>query len=362
MTIIMDDPIQKLKAELDECRDSLDAVAADSSVGAEDAVKQSIIEPLLDELGWRNRTKRREYRIGTGKADYALLNKGLTPVALIEAKRRGNLNAKGENQLFEYALKQFFKSSTEVLLVLTDGQKWVFYLTWKKGIQQIADLQFYAFDLEKDDTGDIAVKLDAFLRRERVLSGAAQESAEEEWKFFRERKKLRESLPEILKVLLQNLPANWAQDVAAKVKENLNLDFSPGDIRSEVGDLKIHIGDLHLPPDNKREDVPPPPSGDLVVRYNGVLYQGAKASVVFADVIAAFGVRKVYQLCREKNITMVGHHVVIDTNVFPKFKTGRKVNYQDRDGYRVVTHSQTEDKKTKLSEIAAALGLKITFG
>ena len=94
-------------------------------------VKQAVILPVLRALDWDDTDPeafRPEYSVGKGLVDYALLDHGQALV-FVEAKRVGNLDAGGEEQLFRYAAHNGVP-----LLVLTDGNLWNFYLSMAPGV------------------------------------------------------------------------------------------------------------------------------------------------------------------------------------------------------------------------------------
>ena len=75
----------------------------------EEQTKQSVITPILRELGWDvddSDEVKMEYKVKKGKRkkiDYALFKAGRIPKVFIEAKRPGKANDKAVEQLFQYA-------------------------------------------------------------------------------------------------------------------------------------------------------------------------------------------------------------------------------------------------------------------
>ena len=85
----------------------------------------ALIDPLLTALGWDvsdPKSVTLEHHVGSGRADYALLDKGGDPRTFIEAKRLGeNLESEEfQEQVFTYALRQRLK-----YIGLTDGNRWI---------------------------------------------------------------------------------------------------------------------------------------------------------------------------------------------------------------------------------------------
>ena len=110
-----------LKKHIDNIRNELER----RQFTNETAVRLGIIDPLLKELGWptsKTQVVFPEYPVDGGKVDYALCHPAATPRIFIEAKQVGKLGG-AERQLFEYAVHQGVR-----VAILTDGQKWSFFI------------------------------------------------------------------------------------------------------------------------------------------------------------------------------------------------------------------------------------------
>lgn len=133
-------------------------------------VKQAVILPILRALGWDDsdpETFKPEYSAGSGRVDYALPCHG-RPQVFIEAKRRGALDVRAEEQLFGYASNRGVP-----LLVLTDGYHRDFYLSMAGGPPE--ERRFDRLKLrDENQCPDYAEVLEAHLRKRYVASGAAQ--------------------------------------------------------------------------------------------------------------------------------------------------------------------------------------------
>lgn len=103
--------------------------------------------------------------------DYALLCHG-RPQIFIEAKRRGVLDVRAEEQLFGYASNQ-----SVPLLVLTDGDHWDFFLSMADGFpedQRSCHLKLF----HEAEIPQYMESLETYLRKHRVASGEARRSVE----------------------------------------------------------------------------------------------------------------------------------------------------------------------------------------
>lgn len=178
-------------------------------------VKQAVILPVLRALGWDDTDPeafRPEYRAGKGLVDYALLDRG-KPLVFIEAKQPGNLNASAENQLFGYA-----NNRGVPFLVLTDGNRWDFYLSMADGDPK--DRQFYEMELQSDYAAIGYVKfLDEHLQKDAVVSRKARLSAEELLARRRALDGARKAIPGVWRDLVKE-PDETLRDLLAETVES----------------------------------------------------------------------------------------------------------------------------------------------
>ena len=181
----------------------------------EQQVKNAVIEPVLISLGWDVGDIYQvvpEFDISKGRVDYALLGADGLPLVLIETKAHNKITDKGRDQLFEYA----YEASREGvgIIILTDGQKWEFYLVHMAGVRA-EDRLFYKLDLIGTDLEECEEKLSRYLSQENIYNGEAFGSAKEDFdtrrnterreqQEKRDRDKLRTSLPNIWEELKQD--------------------------------------------------------------------------------------------------------------------------------------------------------------
>jgi hypothetical protein len=156
-------------------------------------VKQFVLLPVLRALDWDDSdplTIRPEYAAGPGQVDYALLHDG-RPLVFIEAKRLGNVDDKGEEQLFQYASNKGIP-----LLILTDGDRWDFYLSMAAG--DPPERRFFRMELShlEHKVSDFVGFLEEHLRQAAVVSGRAKSSAERLHASDVERKKAQKRIPQ----------------------------------------------------------------------------------------------------------------------------------------------------------------------
>src|SRR2546427_341600 len=124
----------------------------------ERAVSQEVVLNLLNALGWNvfnSRIVWPEYSVGSRRVDFALCHPEARPVAFIEVKQVGESEG-ADKQLFEYAFMQGIP-----LAVLTDGQRWNFYLPSGQGTY--SDRRFYSLDLLEREPSEIEQRLKRYL-------------------------------------------------------------------------------------------------------------------------------------------------------------------------------------------------------
>ena len=140
----------------------------------EAAVREMIVLPVLEHLGWpRNPLYiRPEHSLGNLKVDYGLMisesNSNLR--CIIEVKALGHL-ANADRQLFEYAYR-----AGAPIAVLTDGKQWMIYLSIGGG--EFQEKLVRTFDFTKHDSEEIAKGLDRYLSFDNTCSEQARRNAE----------------------------------------------------------------------------------------------------------------------------------------------------------------------------------------
>lgn len=232
-----------LRAELQRVINQLETNPP--SVEAE--VLDFVIEPILRSLGWDTTDKnsyRPQYQVGGGRVDIALVHEN-KPYVFIEAKKRGGLDAKGEQQLFNYASDKDLP-----FLVLTDGEDWNFYLIYDEGKPQ----RFNDFKLSVgDDPYEYEDFLEDFLKKENVVSKDAVSRAKRTLREHQERKEDEQTIlstesndyvpfgeygPLILNILEEKGGKGTSREVVEQVEQRLRGRFRRGDREIMSGMLR----------------------------------------------------------------------------------------------------------------------------
>ena len=166
---------------------------------SEAQVCQGAVLPALRSVGWDDSNPAEvhpEYPVKSRKVDYALCVNG-SPLVFVEVKALGKLSVKAEQQVFAYAANNGIP-----LLLLTDGNRWEFFLSMAAGRTRERLFASHTLD-DVDQQAALSESLEQFLHKDRVVSQKARRSAEEalEAKMSRQRAK-------------QQIGAAWKQLIA----------------------------------------------------------------------------------------------------------------------------------------------------
>ena len=153
--------IEKLRERMEIHQDKLKQ--------SEALTRNALVDPLLRALGWDTEDPALampEYRLGSGFADYALLNAG-KPAIVIEAKKLGTPLYSAAEQSVTYCVNDGIR-----YFVATDGRKWDVYETHRP--VPLAEKKIVSFDIT-DSPADVC--LDAIvLWRRSVQSGIVRKA------------------------------------------------------------------------------------------------------------------------------------------------------------------------------------------
>ena len=191
---------------------------ADGNFQNEAAIRQGVVLPILAKLGWPQEKTQEvapEFRIGKGAVDYALCHRPGKAVILVEVKDLGKANAKGQEQLFQYAFVQGVP-----ILVLTDGCIWSFF--FPAGAGNFEERMFAEIDLLDEDPSAAADTFVRYLDRDAVKSQKARKRAQESYEKVRSQRQAAEEFPSVWRKLLSEM-------------ESLLLDLFMEKVENEIG-------------------------------------------------------------------------------------------------------------------------------
>lgn len=228
---------------------ALDEVLRDSLINLrpgvldnEAQVKLTVIQPVLNELGWRATNPaefKSEFPVDNRWVDYALGTRLATaaphPLVFVEAKGVGRADAKGEEQLFSYAVNRGIP-----LLVLTDGKVWNFYLSMAPG--NPPDRRFYRIELTQEEMiPDYAELFRRYLQRDNVVSGRARLDAEEQLRIAKESELARNQIAPCWNALLSAPSPILREALVDAVERQCG-------VRPEIDDVQKFLRGLHYDP------------------------------------------------------------------------------------------------------------------
>jgi hypothetical protein len=183
----------------------------------ESTVRETIVMPVLHELGWKVFSPgflRREYTVQSRRVDYALFTDpdAPRPTIFLEVKNVGIADS-GIDQLFRYAFDEGVP-----MAVLTDGREWSFFLPAEQG--SFEDRRAYKLDLLERDVREAGQVFEKYLQFDRVKAGAAIDDARNDYKSVARLKAIRTALPKAWKrahaepdELLVDLLVEQVQDI-----------------------------------------------------------------------------------------------------------------------------------------------------
>ena len=171
--------------------------------------------PLLSGLGWDGTDPTEvvpEYTSGRGRVDFALLGTARRAAVFVEVKGVGRA-VEGDRQLFEYAFHEGVP-----LCVLTDGREWSFYLPSGQGSYD--DRRIYRLQIDDRAPDESERVLVRYLARDRILSGAAFEDAQSDYRDATGRREATVAIPAAWAALL-NDPEDLIIDLVTERAETI---------------------------------------------------------------------------------------------------------------------------------------------
>lgn len=226
---------------------ALDEVLRDSLINLrpgvldnEAQVKLTVIQPVLNELGWRATNPaefKSEFSVDNRWVDYALglrlATPAPSPLVFVEAKDVGRADTKGEEQLFSYAANRGIP-----LLVLTDGKVWNFYLSMAPGLPP--DRRFYRIELTQEQLiPDYVEMFRRYLQRDNVVSGRARLDAEETLRITKESELARDQISPCWNALLTEPSPILRDALVEAVEKQCGIKPASEDVNEFLQSLRL---------------------------------------------------------------------------------------------------------------------------
>ena len=331
---------------LKEHIDDISSRLKNKEFSSEQAVRQSIINRLLPNLGWpmhEPQIVHPEYPVGSGKVDYALCHPSSTPRVFIEAKQVGNIEG-AEEQLFGYDAR-----IRVPIAVLTDGQKWLFFHptgegTWAE--RKVRELDFVVGDSEES-----AECLNRYLNYELIRSEKAIKAIREDYDNLVRQRKIETGLPEAWDALVQGADEHLLKIVAEKTE---NVCGHRPDDEQVIAFLKREelplVQSANTPEPRESRPVQPNTPGSRkkgtrlrVTMPDGEVIERPHAKATFIEMIEKFGLEKVMSV----------HPSTVLTEP-PKYF------WASHGQFYIHHYADTRAKKRALEEIAQLVGVQLT--
>ena len=202
---------------LDKLVEQIRGRLAATQYQSESAIREAVILPILQSLGWDTldpATVYREYPLGSTKVDYALAAPPTKKQIFIEVKALGS-SLGGDKQLFGYAFHEGIPFA-----ILTDGREWNFYLPGEQGSYD--DRRVQKLDIVERPLDEVIEVFRRYLTYAKVGSGEALKSARRDYENLSKRK-----------IAVHAIPVAW-RDLASE-PDSLLMDLVSDKVKSVCG-------------------------------------------------------------------------------------------------------------------------------
>ncbi len=334
---------------------------ASNQLSNEAQVKSAVILPILRALGWNDADPSAvlpEYKVQTRFVDYALLDRG-TPLIFVEAKRIGGIDMSAETQLFDYATNRGIP-----ILILTDGNRWDFYLSMAEGLP--TERRFYRLELELEQNIDEYTDfLLNHVERSKVVSGQAHRNAQSRHASNRGRARAREALQGVWTALCEK-PDEFIRDyLVEEVEKNCGTKPDLQDVEQFLRESiasRVNIG--------KKQPANPPKDGKRT-RIVGFTYRGERvetgtAKATLVEVLKRFAASDDTFLERYSSITRGRNRALVSRNRAELYKNSPHLTADNSidlgQGWWLGTHLSKKSISTQIDracEVAGIIGLNL---
>ena len=328
----------------------------------ETAVREAIVLPILQSLGWDifdPNSVLREYTLGSRRVDYALSSTPPRKEIFIEVKAVG-LASGADRQLFEYAFHEGIPFA-----VLTDGQEWNFFLPGEQGSYEERRVQ--KLDISERTPNDAAEIFRKYLNFSRVKSGEAIESARTDYKDISKRKIASNEIPKAWNELISE-PDELLIDLIAEKAESLcGFRPAPEDVEAFLlSTPKTSTSNRPLP---RSEAITAPiaiqqPVSERGINYNilGQARTANNAIDALIDILKTLA-RRDSQFLEKVSPTVRGrtrNHIARSReDVYPRKPELAEYTTQLAPGWWLGTNIANRDKMRIISKACAASGLTL---
>lgn len=327
----------------------------------EASISTGLVLPILDALGWDAFDPNEvapEYKVRKRRVDFALVANG-SPAVFVEVKQPGQADG-ADQQLFEYAFHEGVP-----LAVLTDGATWSVYVPSEQGSYE--DRRAYHLDLAERTPAESADRLQRYLEREAVASGAATERARRDCQRAKQRKGARSALPQAWANLIASEDDVVLDRLAAEVESASGFQPERDDLVLFLRSLRPASGDLPKARRRRKKKVAHELSANSDLpsrgfRLDGRFVAARTGADLLAAVFRALGERDPGFLDRFANQPQGRKRRYLAKSREELFPGHPELEGNSREvgqGYWVGTHSSTDMKARIIARAAKVAGVTL---
>ncbi len=328
---------------------------------SEAAVREAIVLPILQALGWDifdPRSVLREYSLGNRRVDYALSSSPPRREIFVEVKSVGQ-SLGADRQLFEYAFHEGIPFA-----ILTDGREWNFFLPAEQGSYDERRVQ--KLDLAERSEADAAAIFHKYLELSRVRSGDALASARDDYKNISRRKVAAEKITTAWSDLISERDEFLIDLLAEKTEAICGYRPAPEDVEAFLISFSRGGGTQVAAADAKRRARPAPTvlaaTSERHVHYT-ILGQSKKADSAIDALIDILRTLAAQSPDFLKNLSQVvpgrTRNHIADTreNVYPRKPELLEYSFELVPGWWLGTNIANRDKMRIIEKACQVEGL-----
>ncbi len=330
----------ELKDHIEDIRTQLE----EKVFNDEEAVRTHIVLRLLEPLKWprfKPKIIQREYPVKRLKVDFALCHPESKPIVFIEAKKVGNINENGEEQLFQYAFNQGVP-----IVLLTDGREWRFY--YPRGDGDIKDRLVYKVDLLENDNEVCVTRLNRYLNYEEIQNRNAVSAIKEDY--------THRHIQNAWETLLTEADTAWIDVIVNKTEHLCGHKPTEEQVKTFLKNM-VPKGDPHIIIENEK-------TAESSESYFKVKFLDDNTTITGETIIEAYA-RAIDKLVNDCGLEQViqADRDYVDQKSIRKLRhistEKEEVDYPDYEpkkseagDYYISTYNYTDQKKAYLEELA----------
>ena len=341
----------------------------DKQYNNEEHIRFSLVGRVLQEIGWDIWNPREVYTEypavkseDNTRVDIALFSRTKRPDVYIEIKSHSKIET--HLPAIEKQLRDYNRNNQANFTVITDGQKWLFYLSSAQG--EFSDRKYHEMDILDDDIQEVMDGFLTLLAKKSIESGDAKQKAEEYLNLSIKERDIRDSTQEATKRMEKNPFLSRIKAIQEVLLET-GVEATDDEIDSVLKKVPSIVERNRQVAEKKEVDFNPRPSASapppiqgksnrtaIKVNIDGKEFYQRDAIDTFKEVVIFLGVEKVF---REKSVKSKWP-IVVSKN---QAGTCKPILYGPIGGdYCVYKNTNNDAKKNLLEQLGLLFGKKIT--